>query len=42
MAAGQREIIVGDGPEVALAALRGTDADRLFDLMAGFAPTVAR
>ena len=39
---GQREILVGDGPEMGLVGLRGSDADRLFDMMAGFAPVVAR
>ncbi len=40
--AGTREILVGDGPEMALVGLRGSDRDRLFDTMAGFAPVVAR
>ncbi len=42
IAAGTREIRVGDGPEMALVGLRGSDPDRLFDLMAGAAPKVAR
>ncbi len=42
LAAGRREIAVGDGPEMALVTLRGSDPDRLFDLMAGAAPVVAR
>ncbi len=42
IAAGTREIRVGDGPEMALVGLRGSDPDRLFDMMAGFAPQVAR
>lgn len=42
IAAGTREILVGDGPEMGLVALRGSDPDRLFDMMAGFAPVVAR
>jgi short-subunit dehydrogenase len=42
IAAGTREILVGDGPEMGLVALRGSDADRLFDMMAGMAPVVAR
>ena len=42
IAAGTREILVGDGPEMGLVALRGSDPDRLFDTMAGFAPVVAR
>ncbi len=42
IAAGTREILVGDGPEMGLVPLRGSDPDRLFDLMAGTAPVVAR
>ena len=42
IAAGTREILVGDGPEMGLVALRGSDPDRLFDMMAGFAPRVDR
>jgi short-subunit dehydrogenase len=42
IAAGTREILVGDGPEMGLVALRGSDPDRLFDLMAGAAPRVDR
>ncbi len=42
LAAGRREIAVGDGPEMALVTFRGSDPDRLFDLMAGAAPVVAR
>ena len=42
IAAGTREILVGDGPEMALVGLRGSDPDRLFDMMAEFAPVVAR
>jgi len=42
IAARTREIRVGDGPEMALVDLRGSDPDRLFDTMAGFAPVVAR
>ena len=42
LAAGTREIPVGDGPEMGLVALRGSDPDRLFDLMARAAPQVAR
>jgi len=42
IAAGTREILVGDGPEMGLVALRGSDPGRLFDTMAGFAPVVAR
>lgn len=42
IAAGRREIPVGDGPEMGLVGLRGSDPDRLFDLMAGSAPQVAR
>ncbi len=42
IAAGTREIMVGDGPEMGLVSLRGSDPDRLFDLMAGAAPVVAR
>ncbi len=40
--AGIREILVGDGPEMGLVALRGGDPDRLFDLMAANAPAVPR
>ena len=42
IAAETREILVGDGPEMGLVALRGSDPDRLFDMMAAFAPVVAR
>jgi len=42
MAAGTREILVGDGPEMSLGRLRGADPDRLFDMMAAGAPIVAR
>ncbi len=42
MAAGRREILVGDGPEMSLGRLRGADPDRLFDMMAAGAPIVAR
>jgi len=42
MAAGTREILVGDGPEMMLGKLRGSDPDRLFDLMASMAPVVER
>ena len=42
IAAGKREIPVSDGPEMGLVALRGSDPDRLFDLMAAAAPVVAR
>ena len=42
IASGTREIVVGDGPEMGLVALRGSDPGRLFDMMAGFAPVVAR
>jgi len=42
MTAGDREILVGDGPEMSLGRLRGSDPDRLFDMMAGFAPVVPR
>nr|WP_295662069.1 SDR family NAD(P)-dependent oxidoreductase [Polymorphobacter sp.] len=42
MAAGTREILVGDGPEMMLGKLRGSDPDRLFDMMASMAPVVER
>lgn len=42
IAADKREIRVGDGPEMGLVDLRGSDPDRLFDMMAGFAPRMAR
>lgn len=42
VAAGTREIPVGRGMEMELLPMRGHDPDRLFDLMAQFAPVVAR